>query len=113
MQTANQLKTSGMREVSDHNVYWKSRALSEIKWMRSGRILNPRCRDEVFTFESLLPTLEMLIGRKLPNCNLAGPIVADALRLGYFQKTGRYVQATSAQKHERECREYRWKPDAV
>lgn len=103
-----QKRDEALEQVSSHNAWWKKRALEELNWMRSGRTRLAAKRDEIFTFEEILPTLERLLSRKIPHHNLAGSIVMDAIRQKLITETGQLKHTERAEKHSRRAMSYRW-----
>lgn len=104
-----ELRNAGMQSVSDNNIYWKERAMQEMRWLCSARISKKSpVYGETFTFEKLRPYLEESIGRQIPHYNLAGAICSDSLKKGYIHYTGKIVWTEDTQKHRRKCFEYAW-----
>lgn len=108
MNTATKLRDEGLEQVSEHNIYWKASAMRELRCM-TNRAKHPKMKEQLFTFEDILPDLEYLVGRPLPNFNLAGAIMRDAIMRKYIEPTGRYIQTKGDIKHSRKAAEYRWK----
>jgi hypothetical protein len=103
-----QSRDKALSQVSDHNGWWKARALQELRWIRNQRLRHWSMYDQVFTFEDITKDLEYLIGI-IPNPNLAGPIAKDAIERNIIEKTGVWVQTKEEGKNAREARQYRWK----
>jgi hypothetical protein len=99
-----------LESISKKLPLWKGRAIQELNWMRSARTRISSKKDELFTFEDLLPTLEYLIGFKIPHFNLSGAVTMAAIRLGYIEPTGKYVHTKGEGKHARKAAQYRWSP---
>ena len=101
----------GFALVSEHHKKWKARALQEIKWMSSRRHLPDayaHIRDQRFLFEDILPTIESLLGSRIPHDNLAGAVAAEACRLGYIVQTGQWKCGKKESRHSGRSAEYRW-----
>ena len=107
MNTAQSLRNNALDSVSEHNVRWKVRAMQELRWMRN-RAKNTKTAGQLFTFEDILPDLVYLIGSDIPNFQLAGSIMLDGIKRGFFEQTGVWKQTKGDKKHSRKAAEYRW-----
>lgn len=104
----------GLSLVSEHHKKWKDRALQELRWVSSARSKLPdryaSIREATFLFEDILPTLESLLGSRIPSTQLCGALAAEAVRMKYIHQTGKWRCAKKDSRNSGRSAEYSWIP---
>ena len=103
-----QTRDNGMEKVDANNKWWKERAIQELNWMRSSRLISGM--KPTFTTEMIIKDIENLCGQKIPHPNLAGSLTMWAIRNGIIKETGQLTHTTDVEKHSRRAMTYVWCP---
>ena len=96
--TAAELRDRGIEKVTLNHLSWSEQALAAI----------PRIARQIgsFTGEQMRIELEACLG-PIPNPNLMGSVILNALRRKLIAPTGRRVKMETAKSHARKTDEYR------